>query len=131
MTHMSKLAKRKRTEKENSTETFEKFSVSEVHYIQNESNDYVFKKQKRKIQHSLMDAWDTTDSTSSKSSQPHAPLSDSSDSSQWDEVKSHQPVSLDEQSFNENVILNGNSCDVKRIALQNANVTEEDYNMST
>jgi hypothetical protein len=79
----------------------------------------------------LTDVWDTTYSTSSKSSQPHAPLSDSSDSSQWVEVKSHQPISLDEQSFNENVILNGNSRDIKRIALQNANVTEEDYNMST
>jgi len=88
------------------------------------------KKQKREIQHSFMDAWDTKVSTSLKSSQPHAPLSDSSDSSQWDEVKSHQPVSLDEQSFNENVIFNKNSSDVKRIALQNANVTEEDYNMS-
>jgi hypothetical protein len=126
---MSKLAKHKRSEKEDSTETFGKFSVSELHYLQNASNDYVFKKQKRKIRHGLMDAWDTTDSTSSKSSQPHAPLSDSSDSSQWDEVKSHQPISLDEQSFNENVILNGSSRDVKRIALQNA--TEEDYNMST
>ena len=78
-----------------------------------------------------MDAWDTTDLTSSKSSQPHAQLSDTSDSSQWDEVKSHQPVSLEEQSFNENVILNENSCNVKRIALQNANMTEEGYNMSS
>jgi len=77
-----------------------------------------------------MDAFDTTDSTSSKSSQLLASLSDSSDSSQWDEIKSHQPVSLDEQSFNENVIFNENSCDVKRIALQNANVMEKDYNMS-
>jgi hypothetical protein len=31
-------------------------------------------------------------------------LSDLLDSSQWDEVKSPQPVSLDGQSLNENVI---------------------------
>jgi len=78
-----------------------------------------------------MDAWDTINLTSSKSSQPHAPHSDSSDSSQWDEVKSHQPVSLDEESFNKKVILNEYSCDVKRIALHNGNVAEEDYNMSS
>lgn len=46
-------------------------------------------------------------------------------------LKVIKPVSLDEQSFNENVILNENSHDVKRIALQNSNVTEEDYTMSS
>ena len=129
--HMSKLAKQKWTEKRDSTESFGKFNVSELHDIQYQSNDYVLRKAKRKIQHSLMDAWDKTDSTSLKSSQTHAQLSDTYDSSQWDEVKSCQPVSLDERSFNENVILNENSCDAIRIALQNKNLTEEDYSMSS
>jgi len=48
MTHMSKLAKHKRTEREDSTETFGKFNVSEIHDIQNASNDYVFKRAKKK-----------------------------------------------------------------------------------
>jgi hypothetical protein len=43
--------------------------------------------------------------TSLKSKQTHTQLSDKSDSSHWDGIKGHQPVSLDEQSFNENVIL--------------------------
>jgi hypothetical protein len=45
---MSKLAKHKRKEKEDSTETFGKFTVSELHDIQNTSNDYVFKKAKKR-----------------------------------------------------------------------------------
>jgi len=45
---MSKLAKHKRTEREDSTETFGKFNVSELHDIQNASNVYVFKKAKKK-----------------------------------------------------------------------------------
>jgi hypothetical protein len=49
------------------------------------------------------------------------------DSCQWDEVKSSLPLSLDEQSSNENVILSDISCDVITNTLQNANVTAEDY----
>lgn len=75
-----------------------------------------------------MDAWDTTDSTASC---PSTQFSDTSDSSQWDNVKSPEQVSLDEQSFNENVILNDKASDVIRNALQNVNVTEEDYSTSS
>jgi len=45
---MLKLAKHKRTEKEDSTETFGKSNVSELHDIPNARNDYVFKKAKKK-----------------------------------------------------------------------------------
>jgi hypothetical protein len=78
---------------------------------------------KRKIQ-VLMDAWATIHSTSSKFSRPRTQLIETSDPSQWREVKCPQPVSLDEESLNENVILSDKSCDVTRSALQNADVTE-------
>jgi hypothetical protein len=50
-----------------------------------------------------------------------------SDSSQWDDVKSSLPLSFNEWSSNENVILSDKSCDVITNALQNANVTAVDY----
>jgi hypothetical protein len=124
MTQMLKLTEQKSTDKD-SIETCGKLIVSEIRDIWNASNEYLFREAKRKIQQILSDARETTDSTPLKFSQPSTQLSETSDSNQWDEVKSPQPVSLDQQSLNENVILRDKSCDVIRSALQNAAVTED------
>ena len=78
MTQMSKLAKQK------STETLGKFILSELWDIQNASNDCCVHRSIRR--HKF---WQT------HGTWPSTQLREMPDSSQWDEVKSSLPLSLD------------------------------------
>lgn len=117
MKEMSMLATEKRqiAEKEDEFDAFGKFVVSELWAIRQNSSDYTARMAKRKIQHVLMEMWDTIDGQSLPPIITIYNDTTSSNSCAWSLTSGQDPNSL---------LSSPAAADIISQAIQTANVHE-------